>query len=74
MSFVEKLINELKDLGFNDCRFNIELSKKDIITKDGMDDCIFYISLNTGEKLRPLSDVASGGELSRIMLSIKTIL
>lgn len=72
--FVEKLINELKDLGFNDCRFNIELSKKDIITKDGMDDCIFYISLNTGEKLRPLSDVASGGELSRIMLSIKTIL
>ena len=74
VSFVEKLINELKDLGFNDCRFNIELSKKDIITKDGMDDCIFYISLNTGEKLRPLSDVASGGELSRIMLSIKTIL
>ena len=72
--FVDKLVNELKDLGFNDCRFNIEISKKDIFTKDGYDDCVFYISLNTGEKLRPLSDVASGGELSRIMLSIKTIL
>ena len=72
--FVDKLVNELKDLGFNDCRFNIEISKKDAFTKDGFDDCVFYISLNTGEKLRPLSDVASGGELSRIMLSIKTIL
>ena len=72
--FVDKLVNELKDLGFNDCRFNIEISKKDLFTKDGYDDCVFYISLNTGEKLRPLSDVASGGELSRIMLSIKTIL
>ena len=72
--FVDKLVNELKYLGFNDCRFNIEITKKDNFTKDGYDDCVFYISLNTGEKLRPLSDVASGGELSRIMLSIKTIL
>ena len=72
--FVDKLINELKDLGFNDCRFNIEITKKDKYTKEGYDDCVFYISLNTGEKLRPLSEVASGGELSRIMLSIKTIL
>lgn len=72
--FEEKLIYELKDLGFLDVRFNIELTKKDNPTEDGFDDCVFYISLNTGEKLMPISEVASGGELSRIMLSIKTVL
>ena len=72
--FVEKIIYELKDLGFLDVRFEINIDKKNEITKDGFDDVTFMISLNVGEKLRPLSDVASGGELSRIMLSIKTIL
>lgn len=72
--FEEKLIYELKDLGFLDVRFKIELTKKDNPTEDGFDDCVFYISLNTGEKLMPISEVASGGELSRIMLSIKTVL
>ncbi|MBS4199613.1 DNA repair protein RecN [Bacillus sp. FJAT-49732] len=41
--------------------------------KDGMDDVIFYISTNPGEPLKPLSKVASGGELSRMMLALKTI-
>ena len=72
--FVEKIIYELKDLGFLDVRFEINIDKKNEITRDGFDDVTFMISLNVGEKLRPLSDVASGGELSRIMLSIKTIL
>ena len=72
--FEDKLIYELKDLGFLDVRFEIELTKKENPTEDGYDDCVFYISLNTGEKLMPLSEVASGGELSRIMLSIKTVL
>ena len=72
--FEEKLIFELKDLGFLDVKFKIELNKKEYFTEDGFDECIFYISLNTGEKMMPLSEVASGGELSRIMLSIKTIL
>lgn len=72
--FEEKLILELKDLGFLDVKFKIELNKKEYFTEDGFDECIFYISLNTGEKMMPLSEVASGGELSRIMLSIKTIL
>ena len=72
--FEKKLIYELKDLGFLDVRFKIELTKKDNPTEDGFDDCVFYISLNTGEKLMPISEVASGGELSRIMLSIKTVL
>ena len=72
--FIDKLIIELKDLGFLDVKFDINIERKSEITRDGFDDVTFMISLNTGEKLRPLSDVASGGELSRIMLSIKTIL
>lgn len=72
--FEEKLVLELKDLGFLDVRFKVELTKKDNPTEDGYDDCVFYISLNTGEKMMPISEVASGGELSRIMLSIKTVL
>lgn len=72
--FEEKIIDELKDLGFLDIKFNISIDKKTEVTKDGIDDVVFYVSLNTGEKLKPLSEIASGGELSRIMLSIKTVL
>lgn len=72
--FIDKIVEELKDLGFLDVKFDIDISRKQEITRDGFDDVTFMISLNTGEKMRALSDVASGGELSRIMLSIKTIL
>ena len=72
--FIKKIIEELKDLGFLDVKFDIDIAKKQEITRDGFDEVTFMISLNTGEKMRALSEVASGGELSRIMLSIKTIL
>ncbi|MDO5563757.1 MAG: DNA repair protein RecN [Eubacteriales bacterium] len=73
-NFERELILELKDLGFLDVKFEIEFKQKDIITKNGFDTINFYISLNVGEPLKPLTEIASGGELSRIMLSIKTIL
>lgn len=72
--FIERIIDELKDLGFLDVKFDIDIARSKEITRDGFDDVTFMISLNTGEKMSALSDVASGGELSRIMLSIKTIL
>ena len=72
--FIAKIVEELKDLGFLDVKFDINIERKQEIARDGFDDVTFMISLNTGEKMRALSDVASGGELSRIMLSIKTIL
>lgn len=72
--FIAKIVEELKDLGFLDVKFDINIERKQEIARDGFDDITFMISLNTGEKMRALSDVASGGELSRIMLSIKTIL
>ena len=41
---------------------------------DGLDDVEFMVSLNPGQPVKPLVDVASGGELSRIMLAIKTVM
>ncbi len=72
--FIVRIVDELKDLGFLDVKFDISIERKNEIARDGFDEVTFMISLNTGEKMRALSDVASGGELSRIMLSIKTIL
>ena len=74
IQFENELIKELKDLGFLDVKFNIVISDKKDVSREGIDDVKFFISLNTGEKIKPLSDIASGGELSRIMLSIKTLL
>ena len=64
----------LRDLNFLDVRFEMELLPMDHFTADGMDDGQFMISTNPGEPIRPLMDTASGGELSRIMLAIKTVL
>lgn len=72
--FENKILTELIDLGFHSAIFEIDFKEKKIPTKDGIDDVTFLVSLNKGEKIKPLSEVASGGELSRIMLAIKTIL
>ena len=63
----------LSDLNFADSRFEIRFEKNDHYTAKGYDLAKFYISTNVGEPERPLCDVASGGELSRIMLAIKTV-
>ena len=72
--FEKDLSKELIDLGFLDVNFKIDFNKKSEPNNNGIDDVKFLISLNPGEKMRSISEVASGGELSRIMLSIKTIL
>lgn len=72
---LEKLIqNEMEELGFLDTRFEFHFQKKKEITEKGFDEVESFVSLNPGEPLRPLREVGSGGELSRIMLSIKTVL
>ncbi len=68
----EKLKDELKDLAMEDVRFKVDFSEKDI-SADGIDKIEFLISPNIGEELKSLAKIASGGELSRIMLSLKTI-
>lgn len=67
------LIDALLDLNFNQVDFSVALEKKEGIGPDGWDDAAFMISTNPGEPRRPLASVASGGELSRIMLALKTV-
>ncbi|MBI1761587.1 MAG: DNA repair protein RecN [Acidobacteria bacterium] len=55
-------------------RFSVELHAKGAIGRFGQEAIEFYFSANTGEELRPIRDVASGGELSRLMLVLKTII
>ena len=69
----EKIAAAAKDLNFNDVRFNIRIETSETFTSNGCDKAGFLISTNPGEALKPLNKVASGGELSRIMLAIKTV-
>ena len=64
----------LLDLNFNDVRFEIAFSEAASCRADGRDNVCFMISTNPGMDLRPLQETASGGELSRIMLAIKSVL
>ena len=76
--FSEKLaqsvISGLQDLNFLDVVFEIGFEKMNHFSANGYDKIEFRISTNPGEPVRPLAKVVSGGELSRIMLAIKTIL
>ncbi len=69
----EKMESALQDLNFLDVRFDIEFSRAGY-SADGYDAAEFMISVNPGEPMRQLKDVASGGELSRIMLALKSVL
>lgn len=65
---------ELQDLNFLETKFAIRVEQTAALGANGFDEVCFLISLNPGSPLRPLADVASGGELSRIMLALKTVL
>ena len=64
----------LQDLNFSDVQFELPFETMEQFNASGFDSCEFMISLNLGEALKPLTKVASGGELSRIMLAMKSIL
>ena len=64
----------LSELNFDSVEFDMEFNKKDKFTPQGNDEAYFVISTNVGEKMKPLYQVASGGELSRVMLAIKACL
>lgn len=71
----KKLKQALLDLNFEEVRFEIQVRPcPEEASADGYDEIEFMISTNKGEALKPLSQVASGGELSRIMLAFKTVL
>lgn len=67
------VMEELKDLGMARTRFQIDIRPDEKPTPRGADRVVFMISPNPGEPLMPLADIASGGELSRIMLAFKSV-
>ena len=70
----EKVRKHLNDLNFLDVAFEMQFTQLEEFSAEGRDDVEFVISTNPGESLKPLGKVASGGELSRIMLALKTVL
>lgn len=71
---MEEIVPHLQDLQLNNTVFQIDIINNNTFLKDGLDTVEFMISFNKGEPLKPLSKVASGGELSRFMLALKTVL
>ena len=70
----ENIKNNLIELNFINVEFKIEFKELDNFSVNGLDDIEFMISTNPGNPLKPLKDVASGGELSRVMLAFKSVL
>jgi len=69
----KKMEQELKELGMGKTRFDVEINQGEI-KSSGMDEIRFLVAPNVGEDLKPINQIASGGEISRIMLALKTIL
>lgn len=67
------ILSELQYLDLKKVRFEIAVEKKKQFSADGADSVTFLVAANTGEELKPLDKTASGGELSRIMLAVKSV-
>lgn len=74
VQFSEQVCQALQELNFLDVRFELEFRRLEDYTASGLDEVCFMISTNPGQPLRPVQDTASGGELSRIMLAVKSIM
>ena len=77
MKIAENLQNtvdvQLDDLNMENAKFKVEITKTQEITIYGIDNAEFMIAANVGETFKPLAKIASGGEISRIMLALKTV-
>lgn len=69
----EKVNIQLRDLEMKNANFKVDIQPIDIFNENGLDKVEFLICTNIGDCLKPLSKIASGGEISRIMLAIKTV-
>lgn len=70
----KKITGHLAELNFLDVRFRIMLERLENYSANGYDESEYMIAVNVGESLKPMAKVASGGELSRVMLALKTVL
>lgn len=70
----EKITNELSDLEMKSAKFQVKIEKETELNKNGINTVEFLIKTNAGDTYKPLIKIASGGEMSRIMLGIKKVL
>ena len=73
-AFAEEIRRQMSELNFLDTRLEIRISDSGRYSANGRDEAEFFLAVNPGEPMKPLAAVASGGELSRIMLAVKTVL
>ncbi|CAH0418552.1 DNA repair protein RecN [Periweissella ghanensis] len=73
VTLADKIHQQLKDLYMEKARFSVNFKPRTTFQLDGIDEVEFYIQTNPGETAKPLAKIASGGELSRMMLAMKTI-
>ena len=69
-----RIVEVLRDLGMKNVQFAVSMEKQAAFSANGNDKLEFMISPNLGEPLKPLSQIASGGEMSRVMLALKTVM
>lgn len=70
----DRIVENLRELGMKNVQFAIAMEKQAAFSTNGNDRLEFMISPNLGESLKPLSQIASGGEMSRVMLALKTVM
>ncbi|MEA4923931.1 MAG: DNA repair protein RecN [Syntrophomonadaceae bacterium] len=70
----EKVLQEMLDLHMPDINFEVSVENKEVPSINGMDKVDFLFSANPGEELKPVARIASGGEVSRFILALKTAL
>lgn len=73
VTLADKIHQQLKDLYMEKAQFSVNFKSRSTFQLDGLDEVEFYIQTNPGETAKPLAKIASGGELSRMMLAMKTI-
>ena len=69
----KKIDNQLKDLNMTSAKFKVQFTEKKVISFHGMDEVEFMMTTNVGEDFKSLAKIASGGEISRIMLALKIV-
>lgn len=72
--FAREIREQMSELNFMDTRLELKISDLGHYSASGSDEAEFYLATNPGEPLKPLGSIASGGELSRVMLAIKAVL
>lgn len=73
-TFVGQVVKHIHDLAMDKAEFVVEIKQKENYTQTGLDEVQFLFTANSGQALKPLNKVASGGEISRIALAIKSVL